>query len=119
MKIITLLNEKGGVGKTTMAATIGAGLAIMGYRVMLIDADPQGHLTLSFGIKRQYSLYNLLVRDEEFSKPGIVVPVPPEVYALPNAKTPSTGRLFIVPGNRETRLIAQALEGETFAVRNK
>lgn len=119
MKIITFLNEKGGVGKTTMAANIGAGLAIIGYRVLLIDADPQGHLTISFGIKKQHSLYNLLVRDEEFSKPGIVVPIPPDIYALPNARTPAQGRLFIVPGNRETRLIAQALEGELFAVRNK
>jgi chromosome partitioning protein len=119
MKIITLLNEKGGVGKTTMAATIGAGLAIMGYRVLLIDADPQGHLTITFGIKKQYSLYNLLVRDEAFSTQGIVYPIPAEVYALPNAKPPTTGKLFIVPGNRETRLIAQALEGELFAVRNK
>jgi chromosome partitioning protein len=119
MKVITFLNEKGGVGKTTMAATIGAGLAIIGYRVLLIDADPQGHLSLAFGIKKQHSLYNLLVRDEEFSKPGIVQPISPDIYALPNAKKPSQGRLFIVPGNRETRLIAQALEGELFAIRNK
>ena len=43
MKIITLLNEKGGVGKTTLATHIACGLAIQGYRVMLVDADPQGH----------------------------------------------------------------------------
>jgi chromosome partitioning protein len=119
MKIITFLNEKGGVGKTTMAATVGAGLAISGYRVLLIDADPQAHLTISFGIKKQYSLYNLLVRDEEFNKPGIVFPIPPEVFAMPNTKLNGNGKLFIVPGNRETRLISQALEGELFAIRNK
>lgn len=119
MKIITLLNEKGGVGKTTMAGTIGAGLAIMGYRVLLMDADPQGHLTISYGIKKQHSLYDLLVRDADFNDTGIVHPISPEVYALPNAPATDQGRLFIVPGNRETRLVAQALESELFAIRNK
>lgn len=117
MKIITLLNEKGGVGKTTLAGTIGAGLAILGHRVLLIDADPQGHLTISFGIKKHHALYDLLVRDAEFTDPGIVQPIPPDSYAIPNART--QGRLFIVPGNRETRLIAQALEGEPFAIRKR
>jgi len=118
MKVITLLNEKGGVGKTTMAVTIGAGLAIMGYRVLLMDADPQGHLTISLGVKKQHSLYDLLVRDAEFDDPGIVHTLPPEVYALPNAKN-DQGRLFMVPGNRETRLIASALDSEPFAIRNR
>jgi chromosome partitioning protein len=118
MKVITFLNEKGGVGKTTMAATVGAGLAIMGYRVLLIDADPQGHLSIAFGIKKQHSLYDLLVRDSDFNDTGIVHPISPEVYALPNADS-EQGRLFIVPGNRETRLIAQALDSELFAIRKK
>lgn len=118
MKVITLLNEKGGVGKTTLAGTLGAGLAILGYRVLMIDADPQGHLSLSFGVKKQHSLYDLLVRDAEFDDPGIVQPVPPDQFSLPSQPNPK-GRLFVVPGNRETRLIAQALEGELFAVRNR
>ena len=41
MKVITLLNEKGGVGKTTLATHIAAGLARAGRRVVLLDADPQ------------------------------------------------------------------------------
>ena len=74
MKVLTFLNEKGGVGKTTLTSTIGAGLAIMGYRVLLIDADPQGHLTISYGLKKHHSLYDLLVRDAEFNDKGIVEP---------------------------------------------
>lgn len=119
MKVITFLNEKGGVGKTTLASTIGAGLAIMGYRVLMIDSDPQGHLTIGYGLNKQHALYDLLVRDAEFSKPGIVQTISPDAYALPNAKMPDSGRLFIVPGNRETRLIAQAMEGEPFAIRTR
>lgn len=117
MKVLTFLNEKGGVGKTTMASTIGAGLAIMGYRVLMIDADPQGHLTLSLGLKKQHSLYDLLVRDAEFTDPGVVVPVSPNIFAPPD--TQIRGRLYIVPGNRETRLISQALENEFFAIRER
>ena len=48
MKVISLINYKGGVGKTTLTANIGAQLAFMGKRVLLIDLDPQASLTFSF-----------------------------------------------------------------------
>lgn len=118
MKVLTFLNEKGGVGKTTLAGTIASGLAIMGYRVLMLDADPQGHLTIAFDIAKQHSLYDLFVRDAEFSDEGIVHPISPDVYALPNART-NQGRLFVVPGNRETRLIAQALESEPLTLHQR
>lgn len=51
--VISLLNHKGGVGKTTSAINIGAGLAELGQRVLLVDLDPQANLTLSLGIGRQ------------------------------------------------------------------
>ena len=51
--IISLLNHKGGVGKTTSAVNIGAGLVELGKKVLLVDLDPQANLTLSFGIPRQ------------------------------------------------------------------
>lgn len=65
-KIISLLNHKGGVGKTTSAINIGAGLVELGKKVLLIDLDPQANLTLSLGIPRQkYTIYESLRGESE------------------------------------------------------
>ncbi|MBE6927493.1 MAG: CHAP domain-containing protein [Ruminococcaceae bacterium] len=55
-KVIAITNQKGGVGKTTTTVNLGVGLAKTGHRVLLIDADPQGSLTISLGIKDPDSL---------------------------------------------------------------
>ncbi|HOK06624.1 MAG TPA: ParA family protein [Syntrophales bacterium] len=62
-RIIALCNQKGGVGKTTCAVNIGAGLAALGRRVMLVDVDPQAHLTYALGVPAhdlKQSLYDVL-----------------------------------------------------------
>ncbi len=60
------LNHKGGVGKTTSVMNVGAGLAILGNRVLLIDLDPQGHLTSFLGIAREdfsHTVYEVMRGD--------------------------------------------------------
>jgi chromosome partitioning protein len=57
------LNHKGGVGKTTSVVNVGAGLAILGERVLLVDLDPQGHLTRFLGVEPedvQATVYDVL-----------------------------------------------------------
>jgi chromosome partitioning protein len=101
MHVITLLNEKGGVGKTTLATHIAAGLAVRGLRVIVIDADPQGHASLSFGIQKAPGLYDLLVRGASFS--SVLKRVEEDRYEVPGEKV--GGVLYVIPSNEETRAI--------------
>ena len=69
MRIIALMNQKGGVGKTTTTANLGAALAEQGKRVCLIDLDPQAHLTINYGHEPDAdvtNLYDVLVEDKSF-----------------------------------------------------
>lgn len=114
MKIITLLNEKGGVGKTTISVHLAAGLAIKGHRVLLVDSDAQGHATVMFGLAKEPGIYDLLVRNASFQ--NTIRPVSPEVYELPGE--PVKGRLYVLPSNVETRNIATSINNP-LAVRDK
>jgi chromosome partitioning protein len=73
-RLVALINQKGGVGKTTSTVNLGAALAEAGRRVLLIDLDPQGHLSLHLGIDPDTcggTVYDVLI-DPDVDLDGVV-----------------------------------------------
>ncbi len=85
-EIITILNQKGGCGKTTTAVNLSAALATLGKRVLVIDMDPQANATTSLGIEKseiETTIYSLLTGDVDFTNAIIETGVE-NLYAIPS-----------------------------------
>jgi chromosome partitioning protein len=113
MKTIVLTNEKGGVGKTTLSLHLAAGLAIRGARVLLIDADAQGHIGHQLALPEFGGLYRLLA--QEASWRDVVMEADPIQWAPQRG---ADGRLMVLQSNIETRGLAIVL-GDMLALRER
>ncbi len=99
MRSIAIINQKGGVGKTTTAVNLAAALAQQGQRVCLIDLDPQAHATLHLGVpapEERTTIYDVLCGDAQLADA--------RYQALPN--------LFVVPANLDLAAAELELAGE-------
>ena len=111
--MIAIANQKGGVGKSTTAVSLGAALADLGYRVLVIDLDPQGNASTGMGIKhdaRDVTIYDVLSNDAA-SIEDAVVPSPIRgLFAVPSTIDLAGAEIELVSKfSRELRL-RRALE---------
>ncbi|MCP4498606.1 MAG: ParA family protein [Deltaproteobacteria bacterium] len=72
-QILAVLNQKGGVGKTTTSVNLAAGLAEKGHHVLLIDADPQGNVGVSLGVRSPLTLYDIILNNRSIE--DVAVPM--------------------------------------------
>jgi chromosome partitioning protein len=111
-KIISFSNQKGGVGKTTTCVNLGSCVAQEGYKVLLVDIDPQGNTTTGLGIAKssvKKSIYNVLIEDESINDCTIKT-VCENLYLLPsNIDLAGAEVELVYKKNRETVLLG-ALE---------
>ncbi len=113
-RIITIANQKGGVGKTTTAVNLAASLSMHGSRVLVIDLDPQGNASTALDVDHHsgiVSIYNVLVDGQPLA--GVVRPVAgiPQLYCAPATIDLAGAEIELVPlVARESRLV-RALAG--------
>ncbi|WP_276356524.1 ParA family protein [Cohnella caldifontis] len=106
-KIIAIANQKGGVGKTTTAVNLGACLATLGRRVLIVDIDPQGNTTSGIGINKadvNYCIYDVLI-NEVHPKQAIAETKIADLHIIPATIQLAGAEIELVPTmSREVRL---------------
>jgi chromosome partitioning protein len=110
-RIVALVNQKGGVGKTTSTVNLAAALASDGARVLVVDIDPQGNATSSFGVDKQEldtTLYDALVGDVDPAE-TVIAAVREGIDLLPATPTLAAAEVELVDRPRREDRLAEAL----------
>lgn len=112
MRCIAVVNQKGGVGKTTTAANLSHALARSGKRVLMVDLDPQSHLASFFGMVDKMDGVDRLLLDGAPLQP-LIVPVRPHLFILPAGS--NLQKIELLPRGEEKpgALLRQLLQQET------
>lgn len=111
LQVVAFANQKGGVGKTTSAVNTAVVLAARGYRVLLLDLDPQGNTTSSLGIEKaeiEATMYDVLVQSLDISE-TILSNVRPNLDLIPTTSDLAGAEIELVNEPNRERRLAQAL----------
>ncbi len=104
---IAVFNHKGGTGKTTTAVNLAAGIAERGQRVLLIDADGQGNVGASLGIRGERTLYDVLVKGVNVA--DAVIPVRKNLDVLTSNETLAAAELHLASRPNRDRIMRERL----------
>lgn len=105
---VALMNRKGGVGKSTLAVTLAAGLADLGLRVVLADTDPQGNIADWFNLHpKEPNLYHLIVNRTNIF--DLLREIRPEQWSSQADQYTGQGMLLVLPGSKSTADIDQLI----------
>lgn len=96
MVTIAVANQKGGTGKTTTAVTLAHKLAIDGYRTMLIDTDPQGHVSAALGLKKAPGIKSLVGWDTGMRRDILTVQARERLSVIPSDLTTTDAKTILV-----------------------
>ncbi len=113
-RVIAMVNQKGGVGKTTSTVNLGAALAEYGQRVLLVDFDPQGALSVALGVpahELDRTVYNLLMDDDCAAADVIVATRVPGLDLIPSNIDLSAAEVALVNEVAREHALARALAG--------
>jgi len=108
--IITVANQKGGVGKTTTAVHLGHGLALHGHRVLVVDLDPQGHVATALGANPESGAFYLLITPPSpMLKQWVRLTGREGLDIIPGDATTNTAQVVLNAENRALDAVARAL----------
>ena len=112
MKVISVANRKGGVGKTTTAINLATAMAAIGKKVIVFDLDPQGNATTSLGInknKNQFSAYNVLI-DGVLIKNAIQKTLVPEFFIVASNPNLAAAEIELINRNQREYVLKKAFK---------
>ena len=112
-RVLSIANQKGGVGKTTTAINLGTALAAVGKRVLLLDLDPQGNASTGLGIdlgQRDVTSYDIVVDQRPISE-AIIRSKIPNLFVIPASSDLSSADMELVDEKRRVLRMREALAG--------
>lgn len=112
-KVFAIVNQKGGVGKTTTAVNLGTALAAAGYETLLIDLDPQGNASTGLGVapsEREVTTYDVMIGEATLPQAVVKTSVP-NLFLAPAAVELSGADMELVDNTRRAHRLADAMSG--------